>query len=61
MEDIILYHSRRLFYELGYFKTKVSNITKRCGISTGMFYRHYDSKEELLVKIIKSDLDTYST
>jgi len=60
MEDIILYHSRELFYELGYFKTKISNITKKCGISTGMFYRHYDSKEELLVKIIKKDLVSYS-
>lgn len=60
MEDIILYHSRKLFYELGYFKTKISNITKKCDISTGMFYRHYNSKEELLVKIIKKDLVSYS-
>ena len=60
MENIILYNSRELFYELGYFKTKISDITKKCGISTGKFYRHYDSKEDLLIKIIKKDLDVYA-
>lgn len=59
MENIILYNSRQLFYELGYFKTKISDITKKSGISTGKFYRCYNSKEELLSQIIKKDLKIY--
>lgn len=59
MENIILYNSRKLFYQVGYFKTKISNITKKCGISTGRFYRHFDSKEDLLVKVIRENLDVY--
>jgi len=60
MENIILYNSRELFYEQGYFKTKISHITKKCGISTGKFYRCYNSKEDLLFQIIKKDLKVYT-
>ena len=60
MENVILYNSRELFYELGYFKTKISDITKKSGISTGKFYRCYNSKEDLLFQIIKKDLKVYT-
>lgn len=60
MENVILYNSRELFYELGYFKTKISDITKKSGISTGKFYRCYNSKEDLLSQIIKKDLKIYT-
>ncbi len=59
MENIILYNSRELFYELGYFKTTIKNITKKCGISTGKFYQYYQSKEDLLMKVIKKDMEIY--
>lgn len=60
MENIILYNSRKLFYEQGYFKTKISDITKKSGISTGNFYRYYSSKEDLLFQILKKDLKVYT-
>jgi len=59
MKNIILYNSRKLFYETGYFKTKISDITKKSGVSTGNFYRYYDSKKELLSEIIKNDVKIY--
>lgn len=59
MKNIILDNSKKMFYEVGYFKTDISNIIKKCGISTDSFYMHYDSKEDLLVKIIRKDLEVY--
>ncbi|MGB6127951.1 MAG: TetR family transcriptional regulator [Psychrilyobacter sp.] len=60
MKNIILYNSRELFYEQGYFKTKISDITKKSGISIGNFYRCYNSKENLLSHIIKKELKIYT-
>lgn len=59
MKNIILYNSRKLFYETGYFKTKISDITKKSGVSTGNFYRYYNSKKDLLSEIIKNDVKIY--
>jgi len=59
MENTILYNSRKMFYEAGYFETNISNITKKCSISTDSFYIYYESKEDLLIKIIKKDLEVY--
>ncbi len=57
MENIILSNSKRIFYEVGYFETNISNITKECGISRDKFYMYYESKEDLLVEVIKMDLE----
>lgn len=59
MKNSILYNSRSLFYTQGYFKTKILDITKKCGISTGKFYRCYPSKDYLLYKIIIEELKNY--
>lgn len=57
MENQILISGKKLFYKNGYFKTKVSDIAADIGISTGNFYTYYSSKEVLLDKILREQLN----
>ena len=57
MENQIMISGKKLFYKNGYFKTKVSDITADIGISTGNFYTYYSSKEVLLDKILREQLN----
>ncbi len=57
MENQIMISGKKLFYKKGYFKTKVSDITADIGISTGNFYTYYSSKEVLLDKILREQLN----
>ena len=43
--------SRSLFYEKGFKKTNISEITNRAGIAVGSFYKFYSSKEELFIDV----------
>ena len=42
----------RLFAENGYHKTSISQIAKEAGVSKGLTYNYFKSKEELLLFII---------
>jgi len=44
----VLRAAEELFAEQGYAKTTVDEIARRAGVSKGLLYQHYDSKEELL-------------
>ena len=44
----ILEAAEELFAAQGYAKTTVEEIARRAGVSKGLVYDHYDSKEELL-------------
>jgi GGDEF domain-containing protein len=57
MENQIMISGKKLFYKNGYFKTKISDITDDIGISTGNFYTYYSSKEVLLDKILREQLN----
>ncbi|MEI6857385.1 TetR/AcrR family transcriptional regulator [Psychrilyobacter sp.] len=57
MENQIMISGKKLFYKNGYFKTKISDITTDIGVSTGNFYTYYSSKEVLLDKILREQLN----
>lgn len=59
MEKDFVLNSRNLFYKNGYFKTKISEISEKSGSSVGSFYRFFNSKEEVLIAVIKQELEVY--
>ncbi|RAK17160.1 TetR family transcriptional regulator [Anoxybacillus vitaminiphilus] len=47
----IIHAAIRLFSEKGYNSTSVEEIAKESGIAKGSFYKHFHSKEDLLLQI----------
>jgi AcrR family transcriptional regulator len=48
-----------LFSRKGYTNTSVAEITKAAGYSKGIFYHHWESKDELFLKIVEQKLQEY--
>jgi AcrR family transcriptional regulator len=46
-------HATRLFAEQGYHPTSVAEIVQGLGVGQGVFYWYFQSKEELLVEILR--------
>jgi len=55
-KDRIMQAAVKLFMEQGYQRTSIARIETEAGLvpRAGTFYRHFDSKQELLVEIAKS-------
>ena len=53
----ILHHALRLFVRKGLSATKMSDISEAAGISQGLAYHYYRSKEDIFVELIR---DSYS-
>jgi AcrR family transcriptional regulator len=51
--DVALRH----FADEGYFKTTITHIARHAGISKGLLYNYFESKEELLITIINRSID----
>lgn len=51
---LILETALELFAENGYYGTSISHITKKAGISKGLLYNYFESKEDVLKSIIQS-------
>lgn len=56
-KERILTSAFELFAEEGYHGTSVSKISRNAGISKGLLYNYFESKEELLVAIMRSLMD----
>jgi AcrR family transcriptional regulator len=48
-----------LFSRKGFLSTSVAEITGKAGYSKGIFYRHWESKDELFLRIIEEKLQQY--
>ncbi|WP_334330050.1 TetR/AcrR family transcriptional regulator [Companilactobacillus sp. HBUAS59699] len=47
-----------LFLEQGFKETNISSIAKRAGVAVGTFYRYFDSKEDIFVKVYNFENET---
>jgi AcrR family transcriptional regulator len=45
-----------LFSSIGYFSTSVSKIAQKAGVSKGLLYNYFDSKDQLLVAIVNKTI-----
>ena len=46
-----------VFAECGYNAARISDMVRLAGISQGNFYRHFESKDEILVAVLEGPLD----
>jgi len=46
-----------LFSSIGYFSTSVSKIAKKAGVSKGLLYNYFDSKDQLLLAIVNKTMN----
>ena len=54
---LILDTALELFAENGFHGTSISHISKKAGISKGLVYNYFESKEEILKSIVQSGYD----
>lgn len=50
--NLIMQTALELFAQEGYYPTSISRIAKEAGISKGLMYNYFESKEELILAII---------
>ncbi len=58
---LIMDTALKQFAKEGYHNTSISNIAKQAGISKGLMYNYFKSKEELLSEIIDRSMEEVST
>ncbi len=56
--DVIMQAALELFGHNGYHSTSISKIAKEAGVSKGLIYNYFESKEDLLKKIILEAIET---
>ncbi len=59
-KDLILSTAKDMIAEVGFHKTTTANLAKRANISEGTIYRHFESKEDILLHILKNLEDSYT-
>src|SRR5690606_5590665 len=57
-KELILESALELFAENGFHATSISQIAKQAGISKGLIYNYFESKNEILSEIIKIGFDS---
>ncbi|MDQ0205789.1 TetR/AcrR family transcriptional regulator [Alkalicoccobacillus murimartini] len=56
MKETIIESALRLFSNEGYTSTSMQSIAEECGISKASLYKHFESKEDLLVQVFEHSL-----
>jgi len=51
--NAILMTGLNLFVKRGYYETKISDIASAVPMSTGLLFHYFESKEELLIELVK--------
>ena len=59
--DRIIRSATDLFATLGFANTSLPAIAKRSGITPGAIYRHFESKAQLLIEVVRYALETLPT
>jgi AcrR family transcriptional regulator len=54
--DRIVEHAMRLFWEHGYERTAISDISAAAGVRSGSLYHFFATKEELLIAVLEAYL-----
>lgn len=54
---LILDTALELFAEKGYYQTSINDISRKAGISKGLLYNYFESKDEVLRSIIQTGYD----
>jgi len=54
---LILDKALELFATEGYYPTSISKIAEKAGISKGLIYNYFESKEDIIITIIHKGLD----
>lgn len=57
--EIILDAAIKIFAKKGYFGSRVSDIAEEAGISYGLVYRYFQSKDDVLIAIFQDRWDRY--
>ena len=55
-EALILQVAEEVLMEKGYYETSIEEIAARVGIAKGTVYLHFPSKEDLVVAVVKRDM-----
>ncbi len=59
-KDIILATAKKMISEVGFHKATTANLAKMANISEGTIYRHFESKEDILLHILDSLEEKFS-
>ncbi|MBQ4340000.1 MAG: TetR/AcrR family transcriptional regulator [Firmicutes bacterium] len=56
--ELIMAAAMELFRDKGYSNTRIIDIAQKAGIGKGTVYAYFDSKEDLMIKLIREIVDT---
>jgi len=56
----ILESGKKLFLEKGYERTNLRELSKAAGVTTGSFYKHFKSKEEIFSALVQPVLSGFN-
>jgi len=55
--SVVIEVAERIFFKFGYSNTSMEEIANECGMSKKTIYKHFTSKEEILIDCVKRKID----